>query len=135
MTPVEGARVESARRGRPVDGPGEVQFAGTPVLPVPFPPAGGASPAGHQAGKLKLSAVLDPTLDAEIQPLSSEKATRIFPTADSNVSMDQLAAVRQVVASGGASSVHAVRGLICTRGQGPRLYTRNGFAVCTSLFL
>ena len=27
-----------------------------------------------------------------------------------------------------ASSVHAVRGLICTRGQGPRLYTRNGFA-------
>ena len=38
-------------------------------------------------------------------------------------------------APGGASSVHAVRGLICTRGQGPRLYTRNGFAVCTSLFL
>ena len=36
---------------------------------------------------------------------------------------------------GTASSVHAVRGLICTRGQGPRLYTRNGFAVCTSLFL
>ena len=34
-----------------------------------------------------------------------------------------------------ASSVHAVRGLICTRGQGPRLYTRNGFAVCTPLFL
>ena len=36
---------------------------------------------------------------------------------------------------GRASFVHAVRGLICTRGQGPRLYTRNGFAVCTSLFL
>ena len=34
-----------------------------------------------------------------------------------------------------ASSVHAVRGLICTRGQEPRLYTRNGFAVCTPLFL
>ena len=34
-----------------------------------------------------------------------------------------------------ASSVHVVRGLICTRGQGPRLYTRNGFAVCTPLFL
>ena len=34
-----------------------------------------------------------------------------------------------------ASFVHAVRGLICTRGQGPRLYTRNGFAVCTPLFL
>ena len=34
-----------------------------------------------------------------------------------------------------ASSVHAVRGLICTRGQGPRLYTRNGFALCTPLFL
>lgn len=116
MTPVEGARVESARRvshlrvGRPVDGPGEVQFTGTPVLPVPFPPAGGASPAGHQARKLKLSAVLDPTLDAEIQPLSSEEATRMyndyrnafgdFPTADSDVSMDQLAAVRQVVESG-----------------------------------
>ena len=35
----------------------------------------------------------------------------------------------------GASSVHAVRGLICTRGPGPRLYTRNGFAVCTRVFL
>ena len=34
-----------------------------------------------------------------------------------------------------ASSVHAVRGLICTRGQEPHLYTRNGFAVCTPLFL
>ena len=34
-----------------------------------------------------------------------------------------------------ASSVHAVRGLICTRGQGPRLYTRNDFAVGTPLFL
>ena len=29
-----------------------------------------------------------------------------------------------------ALSVHAGRGLICTRGPGPRLYTRNGFAVC-----
>ena len=35
----------------------------------------------------------------------------------------------------GASSVHAVRGLICTRGPGPRLYTRNGFALCTTVFL
>ena len=34
-----------------------------------------------------------------------------------------------------ASFVHTVRGLICTCGQGPRLYTRNGFAVCTPLFL
>ena len=34
-----------------------------------------------------------------------------------------------------ASSVHAVRCLICTRGQGPRLCTRNGFSVCTPLFL
>ena len=25
--------------------------------------------------------------------------------------------------------------LVCTRGQGPHLYTRNGFAVCTPLFL
>ena len=45
--------------------------------------------------------------------------------------------------SGPGSQVHADgsgqgrkgNGLVCTRGQGPRLYTRNGFAVCTPLFL
>ena len=43
--------------------------------------------------------------------------------------------VFQILGEEGASFVHAVRGLICTRGQGTRLYTRNGFAVCTTLFL
>ena len=70
--------------------------------------ASGGGPAG-QAGprRIKLSAVLDPTLDADIVPLTEGEVTRMydayrskfgdFPTDDADVSRDQLAAVRQVV--------------------------------------
>ena len=75
------ARLESLRRvcclrsGRPVDMPGHMAVPAAPaVAPAPFPPAGGGAlgvgPPPPQARKLKLSAVLDPTLDAEIQPLT-----------------------------------------------------------------
>lgn len=63
-----------------------------------------------QARKLKLSAVLDPTLDAEIQPLTDVEVTQMyeryrtrygdFPSTDADVSRDQLAALSQVIASG-----------------------------------
>ena len=113
LSPVEVAKLESLRRvcnlrvGQPADDRG----TGLPVAPAApgplLPPAGGG-PAG-QAGprRIKLSAVLDPTLDADIVPLTEGEVTRMydayrskfgdFPTDDADVSRDQLAAVRQVV--------------------------------------
>ena len=121
LTPVEVARTESLRRvcclraGRAVDQPGDRALPAPPaVLPAPFPPAGGGAGAlvgpAAQARKLKLSAVLDPTLDAEIQPLTDVEVTQMyeryrtrygdFPSTDADVSRDQLAALSQVIASG-----------------------------------
>lgn len=71
-------------------------------------------PVGHHSiqppQELKLSAVLDPTLDAEIIPLTKEEMATMYqdyrnkygdhPSSDSDPSADQLAALRQVVASG-----------------------------------
>lgn len=112
LTPVEEARLESFRRvcclrsGRPIDLPGDPAAAAPAVAPAPFPAAGGApapAPGGPQARKLKLSAVLDPTLDAEIQPLGDAEVTGMyeryrnrygdFPSVDADVSRDQLAAL------------------------------------------
>ena len=117
ITPVQAARVESVRRvcmlrmGRPTDGPGDpgVQPAANP--PAPFPAAGGPA-TGSPQRKLKLSAVLDPCLDAEITVLSEAEISQMytnykvrfgdFPTADSDVSRDQLSALAQVLASSAA---------------------------------
>eukprot|EP00435_Cladocopium_sp_Y103_P054492 s1011_g17.t1 len=128
LTPVEAARVESFRRvclirvGRPPDEPGggmPLQQAGP--AGAPFPPAGGQplQGQGHQPGqgqapsttrRLKLSAILDPCLDADIIPLSPEEIGRMYedyrrrfgdhPGSDSDPSGDQLAALKQVLASG-----------------------------------
>ena len=110
LTPVELARVESLRRvcflrvGRPTDSPGDP----SPAAPTP----GGGSPGGGGTGsrKLKLSAVLDPTLDAEVQVMTSTEVTACYdsyktrfgdyPTPESDVSIDQLSALRQVIATG-----------------------------------
>ena len=120
LRPVEHARLESLRRvcslrvGRTPDDPGSP----SPVAPVagttPFPTVGGVGPQTAQQGgttrKLKLSAILDPTLDAEVVPLTAaEQATLYqnykdrfgdFPGADSDPSPDQLAALRQVLSTG-----------------------------------
>ena len=100
--------------GRTPDDPGSP----SPVAPVagttPFPTVGGVGPQPAQQGgttrKLKLSAILDPTLDAEVVPLTAaEQATLYqnykdrfgdFPGADSDPSPDQLAALRQVLSTG-----------------------------------
>ena len=113
LTPVEVAKLESLRRvcnlrvGQPADDRGTVVPV-APAAPGPLLPPAGGGPAG-QAGprRIKLSAVLDPTLDADIVPLTEEEVTRMydtyrtkfgdFPTDDADVSRDQLAAVRQVV--------------------------------------
>ena len=118
LTPVELARVESLRRvcflrvGRPTDSPGDPSPAAPAPLGPPLPPAGGGSPGGGGTGsrKLKLSAVLDPTLDAEVQVMTSAEVTACYdsykarfgdyPTPESDVSIDQLSALRQVISTG-----------------------------------
>ena len=97
-----------------MDRPGDVVAPAAPaVAPAPFPPAGGGAlgvgPPPPQARKLKLSAVLDPTLDAEIQPLTDAEVQGMyeryrnrfgdFPSVDADVSRDQLAALSQVLAA------------------------------------
>lgn len=115
-TPVELARLESLRRvcnlrvGREADDSGALPWA-TPAVPgPPFPPMGGGHTTTGQARKIKLSAVLDPTLEAEIVPLGEQEVADMYnqyrakfgdhPSADTDVSRDQLAAIRQVVAVG-----------------------------------
>ena len=102
------------RVGRPTDSPGDVA-AMVPAVPgAPFPPAGGGEtpggPGGAGARKLKLSAILDPTLDADIQGMTAEEIAQCynaykakfgdFPSPESDVSADQLGALRQVLQSG-----------------------------------
>eukprot|EP00435_Cladocopium_sp_Y103_P008443 s1353_g2.t1 len=120
LRPVEHARLESLRRvcalrmGRTPDDPGApspaAPLAGSP--PFPLVGGGGANP-GQALGttrKLKLSAILDPTLDAEVIPLEATEIAALyegyrqrygdFPGSDSDPSGDQLAALRQVISSG-----------------------------------
>lgn len=71
---------------------------------------GGGIPGQAHPRKLKLSAILDPTLDAEVVGMpESEVADRYeaykrkygdFPTPDTDVSKDQLSALSQVIAAG-----------------------------------
>ena len=115
LTLVEAARVESTRRvalllmGQQPDSPGT---AGPPVV-VPAPGPGAATAAALVgARKLKLSAVLDPTLDAEVSPLANTEVQKLyadykakygdFPSPEADPSADQLASIKQVVASGSA---------------------------------
>ena len=116
-TPAELARVESLRRvcflrvGRTTDSPGDLSM-GTPT-PVaaasPFPTVGGGT-GSPNSRKLKLSSILDPTLDAEVQVMSTTEITKCYeeyrkrfgdyPTPESDVSPDQLSALKQVLESG-----------------------------------
>lgn len=115
LTPVQEARVESLRRvcflrmGRDPDLPG----GAAPIAPAPGAPALGVVP-GQPAGarKLKLAAVLDPTLDAEITPLTQREMSTMydqyrtkfgdFPSPDADISPDQLSALAQVIRAGAA---------------------------------
>lgn len=116
LRPVEAARIESFRRvcflrvGRQPDDPG----AQGPPMPIagqaPFPTPGGAVASSPNSRKLKLSAILDPTLDAEVVPMEAAEQARLyeaykarygdFPGSDNDPSPDQLAALRQVITAG-----------------------------------
>ena len=107
LNTIEQARVESLGRvcnvrvGAPADDR-QAQAPAPPVVPgPPFPPAGGGPQQPGQARKIKLSAVLDPTLDTEIVPIPEAEVAQMhdqcrhgfgdYPTTD--VSRDQLAAL------------------------------------------
>ena len=126
-TPVEGSRIESLRRvcllrmGKTPDSPGDVGPAIPGPLSAPFPPVGGgalANAAATPSRRLKLSSILDPTLDAEIQSLEeSEVATMYeryrskfgdFPSTETDVSKDQLSAIAQVLADAPQTNIHVV---------------------------
>eukprot|EP00435_Cladocopium_sp_Y103_P017556 s2656_g4.t1 len=116
-TPVEAARLESMRRvcllrmGRIPDLPGDIGPQAPAPLAAPFPPAGGGAAGATASGsrKLKLSSILDPTLDAEIQSLPENEIAAMyeryktrfgdFPTSEADVSKDQLSALSQVLAA------------------------------------
>lgn len=112
LTPVEGARVESYRGvcllrvGRCPDGPGDSNPAPPAVVAQPLPAAGGNT----GSRKLKLSAVLDPTLDAEVAQIPQAELVAMYqdystkfgdqPGPDYDPTPDQISAIRQVAQAG-----------------------------------
>lgn len=114
LTPVEVSRLEIFRRvcfrrvGAEPDSPG-TPSPSTAATPSASAPASlGTSQSA--ARKLKLSAVVDQTLDAEVQPLGTQEINDMYstyrtrygddPNPDCEPTADQLSAVRQLVASG-----------------------------------
>ena len=121
LLPVEEARIESLRRvcflriGREPDILGQTGPSMAQAAQTPFPTPGGSSasaPAGSPATtkRLKLSAILDPTLDADVVALSTEEQAAMykrykekygdFPSSECDPTSDQIAALRQVLQSG-----------------------------------
>ena len=107
LSPVEIARIESFRRvchlrvGQTPDNPGDGQPSPPTGGLVPFPGMGGVNPGvtgaptlplASASRRLKLSAILDPTLEAEVHG--------DFPDSSCDPSPDQLAALSQVIAAG-----------------------------------
>ena len=111
LTPVEVGRLEMVRRvclrrvGAEPDGPND------PRPPPRVTPSGpGAGTATSPSRKLKMSAVVDQTLDAEVQMLSVTEVQRLFeaykskygdtPQAEAEPTSDQLSAAKQLLDSG-----------------------------------
>ncbi|CAE7648821.1 unnamed protein product [Symbiodinium sp. CCMP2592] len=139
-TLVELARLESVRRvsclrmGVTPDSPG----AAGPSAPTPaMVAAGPASPSGGR--KLKLSAILDPTLDADVVVLEQTETQTLyteykkkygdFPSHESDPSLDQLSALKQVLQAGAAPytdfSLFGPHGLRLLRKQSFTAYVLN----------
>ena len=117
LNPVEKARVESLRRvcnlrvGRPADDTTALNPLVPPAVPgPPLPTTGGGTPSSSGHRRIKLSAVLDPTLEADIIMLAETEVTAMydkyrtrfgdFPSAESDVSRDQLASIQQITQAG-----------------------------------
>ncbi|CAE7663019.1 Eef2k, partial [Symbiodinium necroappetens] len=101
------------------------------------PASGGQSGAGSR--RLKLSAVLDPTLDADVVSLGNLEIQKLYahykakfgdhPSAEADPSADQLASLKQVVAAGSVPyadfSLFGPHGLRLLRKQTFTSYTLN----------
>ena len=118
LSAVEASRIEIFRRvvllrlNAPLDSPGALGPPAPAIGAAPFPPTG---PGGTTAGapsptrKLKLSAIIDPTLDAEIVQLTTAEVTAMYlkyknkfgdhPSQDIEPTMDQLSALAQLIKS------------------------------------
>eukprot|EP00435_Cladocopium_sp_Y103_P055438 s1434_g18.t1 len=102
LTPVEQARIESFRRvchlriGRVPD---ERAVPPQP-LGAPFPPlGGGGQPAPATTRRVKLSSILDPTLDADIVAMSNQEQAEAYRQYPQTVT-HQLSGLSQVLAAG-----------------------------------
>ena len=116
LTPVESARIEVFRRvifkrlGMVPDGPGSQAPAQPVVGATPFP-ATSSRPDGSPTKKLKLSSIIDPTLEADVLQLGSEETNRMYesykkrfgahPAPDVDPTGDQLAGLAQVIRAQG----------------------------------
>ena len=114
LTLIDKARIESFRRvcfrrvGSVPDTPGATPVAAP--APAALAPAAIAN-TNSPSRKVKLSAVVDQTLDAEITSLTTAEVNAMYeqyrlrfgdvPSHDSEPTNDQLSAVRQLVQSGG----------------------------------
>ena len=108
-------RVIFLRLGATPDGPG--MGAGPPSVAAsaPLPPISNNPSAPGVARKAKLSAIVDPTLDSEVQHLSQEEVNGMFkryrekfgdhPAPDCEPSLDQLSGLAQLIRSGGCPYV------------------------------
>ena len=111
LTAIDRSRMEMLRRvcflraGATPDTPGHAR---APVAAAVAPGAAQPAAIGSSAGrKLKLSAVVDQALDAEIQPMDHQEVTALFdkyrqmygdvPATDAEPTADQLAGIRQLV--------------------------------------
>ena len=134
LTPVEFSRVEIFRRVvflrlkvNP-DGPGGAGPPQPTVGAAPFPGTGGGQGPSSPTRKLKLSSIVDPTLDAEILQVGQEEIAEMFskykskfgdvPSADVEPSADQISAIKQLLTSGALPYIdmsifgpHAIRSL------------------------
>eukprot|EP00438_Fugacium_kawagutii_P029318 Skav216040 [mRNA] locus=scaffold2930:33502:34827:+ [translate_table: standard] len=112
LTPIDKARIEIFRRvcfkrvGATPDTPGAALT--TPATAVAAGPSALTGVGGSR--KLKLSAVIDQTLDAEVIALAGEEINKMYeayrtkfgdvPSPEAEPTADQLSAARQLIASG-----------------------------------
>ena len=112
LTPTEKARIEIFRRvvflrlGATPDGVGSTAPPTPTTGASPLPAAGSH---GTLTRKLKLSSIIDPTLDAEIVQMSQDEVTEAYkryrnkygdhPSPDVEPSIDQLSALNQLIKS------------------------------------
>lgn len=107
-------RICLLRLGITPDHPGSTGLPVARVNPVGMPPAvpagGTSSPLGSPTRKLKLSSVVDPTLDAEIVQVAKSELDKMYgdykakfgahPAPDTDPTADQISGLKQLVATG-----------------------------------